>query len=502
MKIILISFLILWASVSLASDNFVGADDIYLQQAERSRSDIARFWTGRDLPKWNKPCQMEIRLKNQPGSGGCSVMMFDNYEAFGWRMPLEGTKDEILSDVIPHEVNHMVLGTIARRPIYTWIDEGEAQLFETEKQHRFLREQAVQSRYTNLSVWRHLDSDTYPKDWSNVYLFYGSSFSLIEYLLTKNDVEHLYRFTLDPEKPSIKLPKYYPDVTEKGWMDWLMHGPVQCRDCSIHSHKEPKYTITLKPGLPVLEVYYADWCIPCHRFWFDYNTDPAFRQAIEDRVSLFRCPDAGYRAQAQKKGITRYPSFAMGDYVQSDYLGKRWFISQIDRLLADNKVKDREPPVRTPSSEPTPANTTPFTTPSEPTTTPFTTTTTTPIDNSDKKEESFLSKNIHTFLGGSLIVALIGAFFGPQAAALFVGARKGYRVVKGGREVIKSIKKRKSSRTTPNRSVEVTEDSTGKEGPYHEEETEEFLGPVVQGDGNEIPFVKRVKRRIFQTPTN
>lgn len=65
-----------------------------------------------------------------------------------WR----GSREMLLQNVVPHEVNHIVFAAHFRQPTPRWYDEGAAQTVESEEQQRFQQELNVECLRTGRGI--------------------------------------------------------------------------------------------------------------------------------------------------------------------------------------------------------------------------------------------------------------------------------------------------------------------------------------------------------------
>ncbi len=73
---------------------------------------------------WSKRANVNIIVGLNLGAGGSTTFMFDNGEAFGWNMNIQGSEERLFDSVIPHEVQHMISASVFRAPLPRWIEEG------------------------------------------------------------------------------------------------------------------------------------------------------------------------------------------------------------------------------------------------------------------------------------------------------------------------------------------------------------------------------------------
>lgn len=227
-----ILFLILLGA-SYRTQNFVveTADANQAEQfaiaAEKYRHDLAVEWLGQAMPKWSKPCGINVQIAKSLGSGGNTSFIFDRGEVYGWTMIIYGSPERLLDSVLPHEITHMVLASHFRRPIPRWADEGCASFAEC-KDERSKRLIALKNRLetTGGMVLPEMVSYTerYPQD---VTLFYSQSDSLATFLIQQRGKRYFVNYIEKSIKDggwenNLKMYGYngYADFQE-AWLKWL-----------------------------------------------------------------------------------------------------------------------------------------------------------------------------------------------------------------------------------------------------------------------------------------
>lgn len=152
--------------------------------AERARKDAAMTWLGKELPVRTETCRIMVKI-SPSGMGGSTTFNFDG-EAVSADMQVEGTLDRILSDVIPHEVTHVVMAEYFRQPLPRWADEGIALLSESEEEGarhvRLAAQTANAGRLIQLKAF--CTTRDYPKDLLG---FYSQSYLLTRTLVDRQD---------------------------------------------------------------------------------------------------------------------------------------------------------------------------------------------------------------------------------------------------------------------------------------------------------------------------
>lgn len=342
---------------SAHAENFTGAEDVYLQRAERVRLELARFWTGGDLPEWSVPCEMHVRLYAShvdSSGGGVTNFTFSNGEAYGWSTTLEGTHRRLMDTVIPHEVNHMVLATIKRRPTARWLDEGVAQFFEHENEHLRHRQLAAKYAHHPWSVARRFDAMNYPQnDMEAVIALYSTGFSFSEWLLEQGELNTFRRFVLERGKPSERLQRLYGMTVDQAiarWRPWVAQQNAPCAEttCWIHHHYVARPDVS-NNSRPILYAVGTRGCIHCVPFLHAYANNKKFREDLNRRCAVLMVDGQQHLEWVHKIGIRVYPTYVLQVngkcFLHHRYPGKRKLLAWIDETLitSANIPEDREP---------------------------------------------------------------------------------------------------------------------------------------------------------------
>jgi len=157
------------------------------EAAEVWREELAMQWLGKKLPRWVKPCEVQVHV-GQIGAGGATTFSFEGGEVFGWNMRVQGSLERILDSVVPHEVSHTIFACHFRRPLPRWADEGAATLVEHHSERR--RQLEILAQVTRdrqrIPLARLLTIDEYPKDMQQVLALYAEGYSLAEFLVQQH----------------------------------------------------------------------------------------------------------------------------------------------------------------------------------------------------------------------------------------------------------------------------------------------------------------------------
>ena len=160
--------------------------------AEFYRDKHAKEWLGQTIPKWWKPCPIQVNQGNV-GAGGATSFVFDRGEVFGWNMNIQGPPQRLLDSVVPHEVLHTVFASHFRKKVPRWADEGACTYVEADAEKKNLKALAVSVAGTErqIPIRRLLVLDEYP---SNVMTFYAQGFYISEHLIDQKGKREFVKF--------------------------------------------------------------------------------------------------------------------------------------------------------------------------------------------------------------------------------------------------------------------------------------------------------------------
>jgi len=170
------------------TDNFiVDAPTIELarqvgQAAEHHRKEQALTWLGKELPAWQEPCPITVKI-TLGSPNGCTTFAYDRGKVSRQSMTLEGSTERILGSVLPHETTHLIFAHHFGQPVRRWADEGGAALAEAPANRR--RHDAVAREIANtpgrpIPLRRLLTLRDYPPD---VTALYAQGYSLARFLV-------------------------------------------------------------------------------------------------------------------------------------------------------------------------------------------------------------------------------------------------------------------------------------------------------------------------------
>jgi hypothetical protein len=218
------------AGASYRSTNFVvdaPSREVALNVAERAESyrvTIARAWLGHEIPAWERPCPLKVRLTSGE-AGGVTSFGFHQGRVTDQSMTVEGRLDRILASALPHEITHTVFAAFFGAPMPRWADEGASLL--SEDQRELTRHDQIATdllaRRAELPLGRLFIIEDYPKDLMS---FYGQGYSISRFLIEMGGRPRFLRFVRDGLKdgwdPATRAHYQLADVREldRAWRAW------------------------------------------------------------------------------------------------------------------------------------------------------------------------------------------------------------------------------------------------------------------------------------------
>lgn len=155
------------------------------QYAEYWRVVKAQEWLGYEMPAWNQPCPVHVKI-TLGGSGGATSFVFEQGQVLGMDMTIEGTLDRIVASVLPHEITHTVFAHHFRGPLPRWADEGACVLSEDDierRKHDQLVREILNTPNRRMALRRLFSLTQYPND---VLVLYAQGFSVVDYLVSRS----------------------------------------------------------------------------------------------------------------------------------------------------------------------------------------------------------------------------------------------------------------------------------------------------------------------------
>jgi hypothetical protein len=199
--------------------------------AEKNRRDLAVTWLGAELPTWSSQCPVIVE-DGRMVPGGETTFTFGAGEVSGWRMRVQGSLDQIIDSVLPHEISHAVLASYFRRPLPRWADEGAAVLSEdpAERYRQQLRVEQLFRRQQPMPLKQLLAIQEYPQNPQSTAALYAQGYLLCDFLVQNSGKTAYIVFLKDAQKRGwdVALLHSYGyesvDVLEQSWNQWVRSG--------------------------------------------------------------------------------------------------------------------------------------------------------------------------------------------------------------------------------------------------------------------------------------
>lgn len=206
--------------------------------AEKYRQELAVEWLGHELPNWDQPCPITVRVSPRLGAGGATSFMFGNGKPYGWTMDIFGPEERVLDSVLPHEVTHTIFATHFGRPLPRWADEGACTTVEHHsergKQERLLYQFLTTNR--GIAFNKMFAMTEYPRD---ILPLYSQGYALARYLIALKDKQTFVKYVgegMDTKNWTAATKKYYGfhslSDLQLSWLDWVRKKTPQIRDAS------------------------------------------------------------------------------------------------------------------------------------------------------------------------------------------------------------------------------------------------------------------------------
>jgi hypothetical protein len=237
------------------------------QAAEAYRKEKALLWLGYEMPRWGRPCPIEVTV-TMNGAGGATSFAFDRGQILDQTMHIEGTEERLLNSVLPHEITHTVFAYYFRCPVPRWADEGGSVLSEDEperKRHdRMVRDKLNAGRAIPLR--RLLPLKDYPNDFESVMSLYAEGFSVTDFLVSQSGRPEFLKFIHDGMTAgwdeAVKAHYSYENVNalEDAWLAQLRRTKKQAASALVSREQtegEPTGRVverrTVPPAQPLLD---------------------------------------------------------------------------------------------------------------------------------------------------------------------------------------------------------------------------------------------------------
>lgn len=187
-----------WEGDTYRTTNFkvaAGPDRAYAQEiaeeAERQRRTLSAQWLGAaSAPPVKEPIPIKYSLYGPGSRGGGGSTTYDVGPSgiTNTRMSIQGDRESLLKNILPHEVLHTVLSGKLGAIIPRWADEGAASTNESSEEQKKkylspLNNAFARSRQFGLNEM--FTMKEYPTDINRTWEFYGQSNSLAHFLIEK-----------------------------------------------------------------------------------------------------------------------------------------------------------------------------------------------------------------------------------------------------------------------------------------------------------------------------
>jgi hypothetical protein len=213
------------------------------KQAERFRDELAVYWLGKPLPRWNTPCPIKVIAGPQLAAQG--VTTYNRAPVGNFQMKVIGSEQRILDSVLPHEVTHTVLATHFGKPLPRWADEGictTVEHAEERRKHEAKLREFLSTR-RGIAMNRLFLLTEYPND---MLPMYAQGYSVCRFLIEQSGPRKFIAFLTDyMQQPSWteNVRKHYGYDSLAGlqeqWLAWVANGsgPV---DAYVSTKSGPK----------------------------------------------------------------------------------------------------------------------------------------------------------------------------------------------------------------------------------------------------------------------
>jgi hypothetical protein len=197
------------------------------QWAEYYRKEKAVQWLGREMPPWQEPCPLRIKV-TRGSAGGATSFNFEHGQV--WQtMEIEGTLERLQNSVLPHEVTHTVFAHYFRCPVPRWADEGGAVLSEDELErnnHDLMVRQILNSG-RSIALRSLFSLREYPRE---VGALYAEGYSVSDFLVATSSrrvfldfVAHGMQYGWDS---AVRTHYHFQNIEQlqESWLNFLRSG--------------------------------------------------------------------------------------------------------------------------------------------------------------------------------------------------------------------------------------------------------------------------------------
>lgn len=230
------------------------------EAAEASRLKISDDWFGEEV-RWPQTALIKIRQFDNSHGGGATSFGFNDGRCVGpFTATLVGTHENIIRDVIPHEVHHMVFAEYFGRKIPRWADEGSAIIEETSVQKRLQWDKLIDGlrRGTAWPMTQLLAATEYSSDMEKTLMLYAQGWSLVDFLIQHEGKRHFAHFL-----GSVMSSGDYPQEFEKfyrfsdlgqlqgDWLTWVKQGAPRSQEIHTTNFRGCRWDCRLGRWVPV-----------------------------------------------------------------------------------------------------------------------------------------------------------------------------------------------------------------------------------------------------------
>lgn len=186
------------------------------------------------------PCDIHVTIQESrtpvgDTGGGGTAFTYGRRGINSCRVTVNGTKQQIIDYVIPHEMAHVVFNHHVGGPLPRWLDEGAACNEEKDGRYR-------DGNFSVVSLAAH--GGQYPR--ADVVGFYGRSYRVVNYLLRRGGRQKLMTFMKSRDLRIYGYANY--QQLDKDFQDWRFGGyklnnvsyqygspPIvpHCQDCNV-----------------------------------------------------------------------------------------------------------------------------------------------------------------------------------------------------------------------------------------------------------------------------
>jgi hypothetical protein len=163
--------------------------------AETCRKSVALAWLGKEMPAWQAPCPIKVKLTGGE-AGGVTSFGFSQGRVSDQNIKVEGRLDRILASALPHEVTHTIFAAYFGGPMPRWADEGASLLSEDAREKRRHDQIVVNllGRRGDFALSKLFRMQDYPKDLMG---FYGQGYSVSRFLVEIGGRQRFLKFVRD-----------------------------------------------------------------------------------------------------------------------------------------------------------------------------------------------------------------------------------------------------------------------------------------------------------------